>query len=133
MQRTQRMERTADRMSVGSAPAPGSSLGAQSYFAPGTPAAPRAGDEIVVAGTFFHTGTKVVTWLDPGGFNAYACTPPLPADTAPGAPANCAPSATLPAETPPARPVGATPIPVPRYSGAWRILPATPSTPNTHF
>lgn len=38
--------------------------------APGT-AAPRAGDEIVVAGQFFHTGTRVVTWMDPGGYDAY--------------------------------------------------------------
>lgn len=32
---------------------------------------PRAGDEIVVAGQFFHTGTPVVLWLDPGGYDAY--------------------------------------------------------------
>jgi N-acetylmuramoyl-L-alanine amidase len=31
----------------------------------------RVGDEIIVAGHFFHTGTKVVTWRDPGGYNAY--------------------------------------------------------------
>ncbi len=37
---------------------------------PGTPAA-RAGDEIVVAGRFIHTGTPVVTWLDPRGYDAY--------------------------------------------------------------
>lgn len=37
---------------------------------PGTPAK-RSGDEIVVAGQFFHTGTKVVTWMDPGGYDAY--------------------------------------------------------------
>lgn len=33
--------------------------------------APRTGDEIVVAGQFFHTGTPVVLWLDPGGYDAY--------------------------------------------------------------
>jgi N-acetyl-anhydromuramyl-L-alanine amidase AmpD len=33
--------------------------------------APRAGDEIIVAGRFVHTGTRVVTWLDPGGYDAY--------------------------------------------------------------
>jgi N-acetyl-anhydromuramyl-L-alanine amidase AmpD len=33
--------------------------------------APRAGDEIVVAGQFVHTGTPVVLWLDPGGYDAY--------------------------------------------------------------
>ncbi|HEV8540784.1 MAG TPA: peptidoglycan recognition family protein [Verrucomicrobiae bacterium] len=37
---------------------------------PGT-FAPRAGDEIVVAGQFFHTGTPVVLWMDPGGYDAY--------------------------------------------------------------
>jgi N-acetyl-anhydromuramyl-L-alanine amidase AmpD len=38
---------------------------------PGTPA-PRTGDEIVVAGQFFHTGgARVVTWMDPGGYDAY--------------------------------------------------------------
>src|SRR5215471_5457504 len=33
--------------------------------------APRRGDEIVVAGQFVHTGTPVVLWLDPGGYDAY--------------------------------------------------------------
>ncbi len=33
--------------------------------------APRVGDEIVVAGQFVHTGTKVVLWTDPGGYDAY--------------------------------------------------------------
>jgi N-acetyl-anhydromuramyl-L-alanine amidase AmpD len=37
---------------------------------PGT-SAPRRGDEIVAAGQFFHTGTRVVLWLDPGGYDAY--------------------------------------------------------------
>lgn len=37
---------------------------------PGT-LAERRGDEIVVAGQLFHTGTKVVTWMDPGGYDAY--------------------------------------------------------------
>ena len=32
---------------------------------------PRKGDEIVVAGQMFHTGTRVVTWMDPGGYDAY--------------------------------------------------------------
>lgn len=31
----------------------------------------RQGDEIVVAGQMFHTGTKVVLWMDPGGYDAY--------------------------------------------------------------
>ena len=32
---------------------------------------PRQGDEIVVAGQLFHTGTRVVLWTDPGGYDAY--------------------------------------------------------------
>ncbi len=32
---------------------------------------PRRGDEIVVAAQFFHTGTPVVLWLDPGGYDGY--------------------------------------------------------------
>jgi len=31
----------------------------------------RSGDEIVVAGQFVHTGTPVVLWMDPGGYDAY--------------------------------------------------------------
>lgn len=31
----------------------------------------RKGDEIVVAGQLFHTSTPVVTWMDPGGYDAY--------------------------------------------------------------
>jgi N-acetyl-anhydromuramyl-L-alanine amidase AmpD len=37
---------------------------------PGT-LAPRRGDEIVAAGQFVHTGTPVVLWMDPGGYDAY--------------------------------------------------------------
>ncbi len=37
---------------------------------PGT-LAKRSGDEIVAAGQFFHTGTPVVLWMDPGGYDAY--------------------------------------------------------------
>src|SRR5215469_7069995 len=32
---------------------------------------PRRGDEIVAAGQFVHTGTQVVLWTDPGGYDAY--------------------------------------------------------------
>lgn len=32
---------------------------------------PRKGDEIIVAGQLFHTGTRVITWMDPGGYDAY--------------------------------------------------------------
>jgi hypothetical protein len=31
----------------------------------------RRGDEIVVCGRLFHTGTRVVLWTDPDGFDAY--------------------------------------------------------------
>ncbi len=31
----------------------------------------RRGDEIVVAGQLFHTGTPVVLWSDPGGYDGY--------------------------------------------------------------
>src|SRR6478736_4231761 len=33
--------------------------------------APRTGDEIVVAGQYVHTGTRVVLWTDPHGYDAY--------------------------------------------------------------
>ena len=33
--------------------------------------APRAGDEIIIAGKYVHTGTPVVLWTDPGGYDAY--------------------------------------------------------------
>ncbi len=33
--------------------------------------APRTGDEIVAAGKYIHTGTPVVLWTDPGGYDAY--------------------------------------------------------------
>ena len=32
---------------------------------------PRQGDELVVAGQLLHTGTPVVTWMDPGGYDGY--------------------------------------------------------------
>jgi N-acetyl-anhydromuramyl-L-alanine amidase AmpD len=35
----------------------------------------RKGDEIVVCGQKFHTGTPVVLWTDPGGYNAYLAPP----------------------------------------------------------
>lgn len=31
----------------------------------------RAGDEIMVAGRMFHTGTRIVLWTDPDGYDAY--------------------------------------------------------------
>lgn len=44
--------------------------GPASAAAPGEPL-PRTGDEIVVCGQLFHTGTPVVTWMDAGGYDAY--------------------------------------------------------------
>lgn len=44
--------------------------GCRSPHAPGKPLV-RTGDEIIVAGQLFHTGTRVVTWMDPGGYDAY--------------------------------------------------------------
>ena len=44
--------------------------GCTTVHQPGTRAM-RAGDEIVAAGQFFHTGTPVVLWTDPGGYDAY--------------------------------------------------------------
>ena len=44
--------------------------GPASDVKPGTPLK-RLGDEIVVCGQLFHTGTPVVLWTDPGGYDAY--------------------------------------------------------------
>jgi N-acetylmuramoyl-L-alanine amidase len=33
--------------------------------------AARAGDEIAIAGRWFHTGARVIPWSDPNGYNAY--------------------------------------------------------------
>lgn len=44
--------------------------GCQTTPKPGT-LAKRRGDEIVVAGQLVHTGTPVVLWMDPGGYDAY--------------------------------------------------------------
>ena len=44
--------------------------GCANLSSPGKPE-PRRGDEIVVAGQFFHTGTPVVLWMDPGGYDGY--------------------------------------------------------------
>jgi N-acetyl-anhydromuramyl-L-alanine amidase AmpD len=53
-----------------SAVAPSSTIHPDQFQSPGTPL-PRAGDEIVVAGQYFHTGAPVVLWTDPGGYDAY--------------------------------------------------------------
>ena len=44
--------------------------GCANYPRPGS-WVPRKGDEIVIAGRFFHTGTPVVLWMDPGGYDGY--------------------------------------------------------------
>jgi len=36
-----------------------------------------AGDEIVVAGQTYHTGTRVITWLETGGYNGYVGVKPF--------------------------------------------------------
>jgi N-acetyl-anhydromuramyl-L-alanine amidase AmpD len=41
-----------------------------SAITPGQPLH-RAGDEIMICGQLFHTGTPVVLWTDPGGYDAY--------------------------------------------------------------
>lgn len=46
----------------------------------------RCGDEIVVAGQLFHTGTRVVLWLDPKGYDAYRAQPVFSPPTAPARP-----------------------------------------------
>lgn len=40
--------------------------------APPAITAPRTGDEIVIAGQLFHTGTRIVLWSDTNGYNAYS-------------------------------------------------------------
>src|SRR5262245_19754063 len=53
-------------------PAPQSSAAEviRSDWRPGTPLA-RAGDEIMVCGQLYHTGTPVILWTDPAGYDAY--------------------------------------------------------------
>lgn len=50
----------------------------------------RTGDEIVVAGQFFHTGTRIVLWSDTNGYSAYNLnnhfTPAATASSAPDFP-----------------------------------------------
>lgn len=43
---------------------------------------PRQGDEIMVCGQLFHTGTRVVLWTDPYGYDAYRVEKRFPAETA---------------------------------------------------
>ncbi len=54
----------------------GSALGILLFAGCATPPrpgalAPRRGDEIIICGQYFHTGTPVVLWTDPGGYDAY--------------------------------------------------------------
>ncbi len=48
-----------------------SGAGASGGRQPGPTTLARSGDEIVVCGQLFHIGTPVVTWMDPGGYDAY--------------------------------------------------------------
>jgi N-acetyl-anhydromuramyl-L-alanine amidase AmpD len=75
----------------------------------------RAGDEIVVCGQLFHTGTPVVLWTDPGGYDAYRVENRFdrPAFLAAALAAQAAP-ASAPAKTQPAEAEA-----VARY-GSWR-------------
>lgn len=43
---------------------------------PEIPSGPNRGEEIIVAGRRIPVGTRVVTWLEPGGYNGYAGTAP---------------------------------------------------------
>jgi N-acetylmuramoyl-L-alanine amidase len=45
-------------------------VGCRTSPTPGTIAS-RTGDEIVIAGQFVHTGSRVILWMDPGGYDAY--------------------------------------------------------------
>jgi N-acetylmuramoyl-L-alanine amidase len=47
-------------------------------FPPSGDRLPRRGDEIVVCGQLFHTGTRVVLWNDPHGYDAYRLEPRFP-------------------------------------------------------
>lgn len=69
-----------------------------------TPPASRKGDEIVVAGQMFHTGTRVVLWNDAGGLSGYA---PAPKPLSPREP------------------------PIPGFQFAPRNTPAPPGSPTT--
>lgn len=53
-----------------------SSTPSRSVSSPSRPGAAWAsGDEIIAAGVRIHTGTRVITWRDPGGYNGYAGMP----------------------------------------------------------
>jgi N-acetyl-anhydromuramyl-L-alanine amidase AmpD len=49
-------------------------------------------DEIIIAGKRFHTGAPVVTWKDPGGYDAYSTKPAFPSTTQPAKPGENSPS-----------------------------------------
>ena len=52
----------------------------------------RQGDEIIAAGELFHTGTRVVTWMDPGGYDAHPGAQPRNPRRVSSKPAKGAPS-----------------------------------------
>lgn len=43
-----------------------------------------AGDEIIVAGNRFHTGTRVILWIEPAGYDGYKNVPPFRVREVPG-------------------------------------------------
>jgi len=103
------------------APTPGPPKPAAVVAAPAPPAPPvRHDDEIIIAGRRFHTGTTVVTWMDPGGYDAYRQTPPAkPAAKRPVKPRAAAKAATPPVST--------------KNYGAREIMPASgPGLPLRH-
>ncbi len=83
----------------------------------------RRGDEIVVCGQLFHTGTRVVLWTDPGGYDAYrlerrfAPPPELTAAEAATRPAS-ATAASAPASS--SRPAARRAEPASARYGSWR-------------
>lgn len=44
----------------------------------------RRGDEVVACGAMFHTGSPVVLWMDPGGYDAYRLEPRFSASSRDG-------------------------------------------------
>ena len=99
------------------APAPAPRPPVPHEAGPVTPAAPpvvpvvRQGDEIIVAGRWFHTGARVVTWMDPGGYDAYRQTPPV----------------KLPAKRPVKPRATAPPPPAPAVTKTFGVREITPA------
>lgn len=120
------------------------SVGCSHFPRPGT-LLPRSGDEIMVCGKLYHTGTRVILWVDPHGYDAYRVEPrfsvPPAADAsadadppdattaaAPAAAPTIAPSATSGAapESPAAQSASTAPA-----SSSTSTAPATSTSPAT--